>query len=88
MITRRSSSLLLLFVWGGYAIFRANYALFTVCITGYIVVLMHLAGTATPTVATYRAVDTVLGGALALLVYSPARTRGREDATRAICSRS
>jgi hypothetical protein len=30
---------------------------------------MHLAGTATPTVATYRAVDTALGGALALLVY-------------------
>jgi uncharacterized membrane protein YgaE (UPF0421/DUF939 family) len=63
------SALLLLFVWGGYAIFRANYALFTICITGYIVVLMHLAGTATPTIATYRALDTALGGALALLVY-------------------
>jgi hypothetical protein len=63
------ATLLLLFVWGGYAIFRANYALFTICITGYVVVLMHLAGTAAPTVATYRAIDTALGGALALLVY-------------------
>jgi uncharacterized membrane protein YccC len=63
------AGLLLAFVWSGYAIFRANYALFTICITGYIVVLLHLAGTAAPTIATYRALDTALGGALALLVY-------------------
>ena len=62
-------SLLLLFVWCGYAIFRASYALFTISITGYVVVLMQVAGTAATNVATYRALDTALGGALALLVY-------------------
>jgi len=63
-------SLLLFFVWSGYTIFRANYALFTVSITGYVVVLLQVAaGTTGPMVAAYRALDTALGGALALLVY-------------------
>jgi hypothetical protein len=63
------AALLLFFVWSGYAIFRANYAIFTICITGYIVVLMQFAGTPAPTAAAYRAIDTALGGALALVVY-------------------
>jgi uncharacterized membrane protein YccC len=63
-------SLLLFFVWSGYAIFRANYALFTISMTGYVVVLLQVAaGTTGPMVAAYRALDTALGGALALLVY-------------------
>ena len=41
---RQVTALLLVFVWGGYSLFRANYAAFTVCITGYVVLLLYLAG--------------------------------------------
>jgi uncharacterized membrane protein YccC len=61
--------LLLLFVWAGYTLFRASYTLFTVCITGYIVLLLYLAHAPGPATATYRTVDTVLGGLLALVVF-------------------
>jgi uncharacterized membrane protein YccC len=61
--------LVVAFVWGGYTLFRANYVLFTVCITGYIVLLLRLAGVPGPVAATYRVIDTLLGGALALAVY-------------------
>jgi hypothetical protein len=63
-------ALLLVCVWGGYAFFRANYTVFTICITGYIVLLMELASVVPGTqAATYRAIDTILGGALALTIY-------------------
>jgi uncharacterized membrane protein YccC len=61
--------MLLVFVWSGYALFRTNYVAFTICITGYVVVLLYLSGVPGPVTATYRALDTVLGGALALLAY-------------------
>jgi uncharacterized membrane protein YccC len=61
--------MLIVFVWSGYALFRANHAAFTVCITGYIVVLLYLAGVPGPAAAKYRALDTILGGAFALAVY-------------------
>jgi hypothetical protein len=62
--------LLLAFVWSGYALFRANYTLFTICMTGYLVLLLTLAGVAGTTAAWYRIVDTVLGGALGLTIYA------------------
>jgi hypothetical protein len=61
--------LVLAFVWCGYAFFRTNYTIFTICMTGYVVFLLALAGTPEVTAALYRSIDTVLGGALALLVY-------------------
>jgi uncharacterized membrane protein YccC len=57
------------FVWAGYALFRTSYTVFTVCITGYIVLLLHLGHAPGPTTATYRALDTLLGGAIALVAY-------------------
>ena len=63
------TGLLLVFVWAGYTLFRASYTMFTVCITGYVVLLLHLAHAPGPATATYRALDTVLGGALALVVF-------------------
>jgi uncharacterized membrane protein YccC len=62
--------LLLACVWAGYALFRINYAVFSVCITGYVVFLMVLAGIDQSTVVTYRILDTALGGAAALLAYA------------------
>jgi uncharacterized membrane protein YccC len=61
--------LLLVFVWSSYLLFRVNYAVFTLCITGYIVLLLYLAGVSGRMAAEYRALNTILGGALALAVY-------------------
>lgn len=56
-------------VWGCYAVFRVNYALFTVCLTGYLVFLLTLSGVAEITAASLRVEHTIAGGALSLLVY-------------------
>ena len=56
------------FVWAGYAVFRTNYALFTICITCYVVFLIVLAGGAEPATAWYRIVNTIIGGSLALVI--------------------
>jgi uncharacterized membrane protein YccC len=61
--------LLLACVWSGYAVFRINYAVFSICITGYVVFLMVLAGVSQSDVVTYRIVDTALGGVAALIAY-------------------
>lgn len=63
------TALLLVAVWSGYALFRANYAVFAMCITAYVVLLLRLGGVPGPPTATYRALDTMLGGALALAIY-------------------
>ena len=52
-----------------YAVFRVNYALFTVCLTGYLVFLLMLSGVAEITAASLRVEYTIAGGVLALLVY-------------------
>jgi hypothetical protein len=62
--------LVLGFVGAGYAVVRANYALFTVCITGYVVFLLMLGGVPELTAVTLRVVYTVAGGALALCAYA------------------
>jgi uncharacterized membrane protein YccC len=61
--------LLLAFVWSGYTLFRANYVIFTVCITGYVVLLLYLSGVPGAVTAKFRALDTLLGGVLALSIY-------------------
>jgi len=62
-------ALVLGLVWACYAVFRVNYALFTVCLTGYLVFLLMLSGVGEMTAASLRAEYTVAGGVLALLVY-------------------
>ena len=64
------AAFVLAFVWGCYAVFRVNYALFTVCVTGYVVFILRLSGVAEMTAATIRAIDTVAGGTLALAIYA------------------
>jgi uncharacterized membrane protein YccC len=61
--------LILGFVWGGYTLRSANYGGFSVCITGYVVFLLSLAGIPELTAATDRIVYTSIGGALALCAY-------------------
>jgi len=64
------AALLIGCVWLGYALFRASYALFTICFTGYVVLLLTLSGLAGPLAAEYRIVNTIAGGLLGLLVYA------------------
>ncbi len=64
------AALVLAFVWGCYAVFRVNYAIFTVFVTGYVVFILMLSGVGELAAATTRAIDTVAGGLLALAVYA------------------
>ena len=64
------TALVLGFVWAGYALVGTSYALFTICITGYVVFLLMLAGVPELTAVTYRVVYTVEGGVLALFIYA------------------
>ena len=57
-----------IFAWLSYATLNVNYALFAVCITGYIVFLLALATIPEDVIAYRRAVSTAIGGALALTV--------------------
>jgi hypothetical protein len=58
----------LIFAWLSYATVNVNYALFAVCITGYIVFLLSLAQIPEGEIAGRRALCTAIGGALALTV--------------------
>jgi uncharacterized membrane protein YccC len=62
--------LLLACVWCCYATFRMNYTLFTIAITGYVVFILMLSGVGEITAVTLRAIDTVAGGCIALIIYA------------------
>jgi uncharacterized membrane protein YccC len=47
-----------------------NYTIFTIAITGYVVFVLKLSGVGEMTAITARAIDTIAGGGLALLVYA------------------
>jgi hypothetical protein len=64
------TALVLLFVWGCYALFRINYAVFAACLTGYVVFILMLSGVAEMTAVSLRALYTIEGGALALAAYA------------------
>jgi len=61
-------ALVLVFAWLSYSLNTVNYALFTMCLTAYIVCLLALNSVPGPEIAYRRAVCTVIGGALALTV--------------------
>jgi hypothetical protein len=57
-----------LFAWLSYSLNNVNYALFTLCLTAYIVYLLALASLPGSEVAYHRAISTIIGGGLALTV--------------------
>jgi hypothetical protein len=61
-------ALILFFAWFAYSLNIVNYALFTMCLTSYIVCLLALNGLPGREVAYRRAISTIIGGALALTV--------------------
>lgn len=62
--------LVLTFVWICYATFRMNYTLLTIAITGYVVFILMLSGVGEMAAVTLRAIDTIAGGCIALVVYA------------------
>jgi hypothetical protein len=60
--------LVILFAWLAYSLNTVNYALFTLCLTAYIVCLLALNSLPGNVVAYHRTVSTVIGGTLALSV--------------------
>ena len=64
------TALVLVFAWGCYAFFRINYAIFSACLTAYVVFILMLGGVSEGTAAALRTVDTLAGGLLALVIYA------------------
>jgi uncharacterized membrane protein YccC len=61
--------LVLVCVWACYALFRMNYALFAIVVTGYVVFLLMMSGIPEVVAAATRILYTTAGGALALSAY-------------------
>ena len=62
--------LVLIFVWGCYALFRINYVLFAACLTAYVVFILMLGGVAEMTAASARAIYTAAGGLIGVGAYA------------------
>lgn len=73
-----------LFAWLSYGLLNVNYALFSVCITGYIVFLLSLNELPGPTIAHRRTVATLLGAAISLSVRLAVISRYRRWWRRAL----
>ena len=61
--------LVVAFAWFCYALLNVNYGLYAVGITSYVVFLLAMVGLPETDVVIHRAVNTALGGALALVAY-------------------
>ncbi len=57
------------FAFCAYAVFSLNYALFTLAVTGYVIFLLALGGLSEHSALIDRVVETLIGGALALVAY-------------------
>ncbi len=65
------------FAWLAYSLTNVNYALYAVCLTSYIVFLLDFGGLSPANVVHNRALNTTLGGALAMLSYVTVLIRRR-----------
>ncbi len=72
-----------LFAWLSYGLLNVNYALFSVCITGYIVFLLSLNELPGPEIAERRALCTMIGAAISLAVRLAVICRHRAHWRRA-----
>src|SRR6201996_213106 len=77
------ASLTLLFAWLSYGTLNVNYALYSSCITGYIVFLLSLASAPGLAIAQRRALCTALGGLIALGVQLIMISLGKDTWKRA-----
>lgn len=56
--------------WFAYAFFQANYVAFSISVTALVVFLLAFVGLPESDAVVFRVVDTVIGGALALLIFA------------------
>ena len=81
------AALVVLFAWLCYTLVRVNYAVYAVCITSYVVFLLSFMGLPEKQLVVHRAINTFVGGLVALLAYAyflPARiVRARRVGARA-----
>jgi uncharacterized membrane protein YccC len=63
--------------WGAYAVFQANYALYCVFLSAFVVLLLDVVKTTPSAAAIDRALDTTLGAILVLLVSLATRPLDR-----------
>jgi uncharacterized membrane protein YccC len=63
-------ALLLSFAWLGYALLYVNYAIFVIVLTAYVVFLLAFAGLPESIVIHHRLLNTLMGGALALVWHA------------------
>lgn len=75
-----------LFAWLSYGLLNVNYALFSTCITGYIVFLLSLNEMPGPEIAQRRAFCTLMGAAISLAVRLAMISRNRARWRRAVAS--
>jgi uncharacterized membrane protein YccC len=62
--------LVVVLAWLTYAFFQANYAAFSLCTTALVVFLLAFVGLPEDDAVAYRLVDTLIGGALALVIFA------------------
>lgn len=75
-----------LFAWLSYGLLNVNYALFSTCITGYIVFLLSLNEMPGPEIAQRRAFCTLVGAAISLGVRLVMISRHRSHWRRALAA--
>ncbi|MGW5606478.1 FUSC family protein [Streptomyces sp. NPDC003753] len=63
-------------LWGAFTVQPVNYGLFCACIAGYVLLFLQVVAAPPGDSALYRAVDTTLGGALALILHARVRRPG------------
>jgi uncharacterized membrane protein YccC len=62
--------LVVVMAWGAFTLYAANYGVYVVFLTALVVFLVAFGGVPTDSAVADRALDTVIGGALALLAYA------------------
>ncbi len=85
------AALVLLFTWLSYSLLNVNYALFSVCLTSYIVFLLSLNDVPGKEIAHRRFVCTLLGGIIALsvrLLVIRYRRKQDRDSVQAVARRA
>ncbi len=65
-------------LWGAFTVQPVNYGLYCMCIAGYVLLFLQVVAAPPGDSALYRAIDTTLGGLLALALHARIRRPGSQ----------
>jgi uncharacterized membrane protein YccC len=65
-------------LWGAFTVQPVNYGLYCMCIAGYVLLFLQVVAAPPGDSAVYRAIDTTLGGLLALALHARVRRPGSQ----------